>query len=466
MSPYLALAAALALWLVVVVVYALATRARNLAPGVSTPDLGAEPPAVVNLLVTRCELTADAADATLLDLAARHILELHQPGDDPAAFLVRVRVAEPADLTPYEQRVFDRVQALAPDRFVRVDELTTQLADGGHRWLRHLRKEVVADAKARGLVRERQFGTPLVLFTMIVAMFVACEGLVPVLNSAGDTLSNLWAFASIVGWFFGTVFILVALMMVLAPLLRQPGHTPAGRAAGAYWLGVARWLTAHEPLADLPPAAVAVWDRYLAYGVALGVNLVASHAVDLRAGRRGSVHSRYTGVPRLITVTYPRGPFAYSQAGVRLVTATLLLGGWIGLGFAVRSGTDWPGWLRWTLAALAAAGGLRSVYRLGRAGHAKLFPVTVTGQLLAHHPYNPQLDQESRWHQIVIDDGVSDRIRPWLMRTDRLGNVEVGAVVRIRAQPWTRYGLDFVELPAPMSSASRAGPSGQERGHR
>src|SRR6266540_2996789 len=89
----------LVVWYAVVLGAALATRPRDLDPGPPTMELGSEPPAVVNLLVTRCELTADAADATLLDLAARRILELHQPGDDPGRLLVRVRVAEPAGLS-------------------------------------------------------------------------------------------------------------------------------------------------------------------------------------------------------------------------------------------------------------------------------------------------------------------------------------------------------------------------------
>ena len=68
-------------WYLVVLAMHLVTRPRELRPGPPTPDLGGEPPAVVNLLVTRCELTAEAADATLLDLAARRILEVFQPGD-------------------------------------------------------------------------------------------------------------------------------------------------------------------------------------------------------------------------------------------------------------------------------------------------------------------------------------------------------------------------------------------------
>jgi hypothetical protein len=49
-----------------------------------------EPPATVNLPVNWGAVTADAARATLVDLAARRVIELYQPGGDPRATLVRV----------------------------------------------------------------------------------------------------------------------------------------------------------------------------------------------------------------------------------------------------------------------------------------------------------------------------------------------------------------------------------------
>jgi len=68
----------------------------------------------------------------------------------------------------------------------------------------------------------------------------------------------------------------------------------------------------------------------------------------------------------------------------------------------------------------------------------------VTGELLAMHPYQPHAEQQSRWNQIVLDEGRTDRARPWLVRTAHLGAATVGDVVRLRAQPWTRYGLGLV----------------------
>ena len=61
------------------------------APGPETSELGAEPPAIANLLVNRCNVTSSAAAATLIDLAARRHLELFEVGPDH--FVVRLRSA-------------------------------------------------------------------------------------------------------------------------------------------------------------------------------------------------------------------------------------------------------------------------------------------------------------------------------------------------------------------------------------
>jgi hypothetical protein len=58
-------------------------RSRPVRPGPSTPDLREEPPAVVNLLVRRNITAPQAASATLLDLAARRVVEIFQTADDP-----------------------------------------------------------------------------------------------------------------------------------------------------------------------------------------------------------------------------------------------------------------------------------------------------------------------------------------------------------------------------------------------
>jgi hypothetical protein len=462
--------ALLASWYLVVLLISVATRPRDLRPGPPTPDLGAEPPAVVNLLVTRCELTAEAADATLLDLAARRILEVFQPGDDPAGLLVRVRMARPDGLTRFERRVFDRVSEVAGDRFTPLAEVTRQYADGGPGWYKHLRTEVIEDAAARGLVRVRRLGSPVILLCVLTGMALACLGIIPLVPTAQhpDTVQDAIGFGSMAGWFCAAPVIGLVLIFVALPHLSGARYTPAGQAAGQRWLGVAGWLAAHEDLADLPPAAVAVWDRYLAYGVALGVNPVASGALDLRVGRVLRVRSRYTGTARTVGVRYPWDPMAYTQAGVRLAWSLGVLLCWAAFWlFAARRMGAWPAGARWPLYVFGGLATLRAGYKVVRSIVAKAAPVTVTGQVLAAHPYRLHVGSAPRWYQLVVDDGEHDRTRPWLVSAGRVQGAGPGDVVRIRAQRWTRYVLDLDVLyrrtapPAgsPGSASARLEPA-------
>ena len=72
----------------------LATRPVRPSAGPATPDLGGEPPAVVNLLANRWRLNEDAAESTLLDLAAKRLIELRQPANDPMHTTIHIRQTE------------------------------------------------------------------------------------------------------------------------------------------------------------------------------------------------------------------------------------------------------------------------------------------------------------------------------------------------------------------------------------
>ena len=69
---------AVALWVLVLLGVAFATRARGVVSGPATMDLAEEPPAVVDLVTNDWRVTPDAIPATLLDLAARGYLDLEQ----------------------------------------------------------------------------------------------------------------------------------------------------------------------------------------------------------------------------------------------------------------------------------------------------------------------------------------------------------------------------------------------------
>jgi hypothetical protein len=429
----------IAVWVASVLLSALFTRPHAPRAGPATMELGSEPPAVVNLLVNHCELTADAADATLIDLAARRILGLEQLGSDPAAMLVRVRIDRPLGLLPFEQLVFDRVRQVAGDRRVPIGEMAGHYAAGGPRWMGQLHTAVLADARSRGLTRERGTTALCALVTPVVAIGLTCLAAMPfVLHRAGPA-PVFWVVMFFAWW---TVFMIIygTLVVTGRRVLSGERYTGAGRAAGKRWLGVARWLSGFESLADLPPAAVAVWDRYLAYGVALGTNPVASRALDLRTGRVQRYISHYTGRPRAVMVRYRRGMFAYTPARARVTWAAivLVLWTWFWWSYGTRLG-GLPTPLRSAVLAVGIVHPARAAYRLLRGTVNLLAPVTVTGRVLGIHPLIPgQVD----WHNqlVVLDDGRHDRARPWMFVGSEVEGIRVGDVVQVNGERWTRWG--------------------------
>jgi hypothetical protein len=149
-------AVAVALWFLLVLVATRITRAGDLDPGSTTSDLGQEPPAVVNLLVSGWRVTPDAVPATLLDLSARDYVDLEQLG--PANTVCHLRRTDTSGLEPYERRVLDHVRGLAIDGVVPAAALATGTASASARWWRGFEKEVTKDARARGLSRDRWSG--------------------------------------------------------------------------------------------------------------------------------------------------------------------------------------------------------------------------------------------------------------------------------------------------------------------
>ena len=265
------------------------TRPRTIRALPATQDLGAEPPAVASLLTNDWEVTEDAAESTLLDLGARRILEFRQPADDPMHTTVHIVQYSPTGLTPYERRVFERVAGLAVGGVVPLTALTFRDPDKAQAWWKHLRAEVIADARARGLSR-RRFGRTVVA---TLAVLAALAGL----GIAAAMLHNLNRShdEDPLGTAFATGFVAFLFLAGWGVKAHGERDTPAGREVAGHWLGVRAWLRGHEAFAQLPPSAVAVWDRYLGYGAAVGCTRVASAVIDLGMGNRKRVWSSFGG---------------------------------------------------------------------------------------------------------------------------------------------------------------------------
>ncbi|MFD0819180.1 hypothetical protein ACFQ0D_12890, partial [Micromonospora zhanjiangensis] len=232
----------------------------------------------------------------------------------------------------------------------------------------------------------------------------------------------------------------------------------------ARWLGVRGWLTGHESFADLPPAAVAVWGRYLPYGAALGVTRVASQVIDLGMADRERLWSAYTGQWRRVSVCYPRLLPRYGQRfGWILFRAAI--GALLGWTFAAprdlpgRLSDGSPVTLVFTLTGLALLG--YATYTVVRVLLDAVAPVTVTGEVLWHQVWRTREvgGDSSRRHvpdlyHLVVDDGRADRTRAWALPATLADRCRVGERVTVRIRPWTRR---IVEVAAPVSAGVAAG---------
>ncbi|MEO9254122.1 MAG: hypothetical protein ABI305_01160, partial [Tepidiformaceae bacterium] len=296
-------------WLAVFGLRYVATFPKMPRAAAATNELGPEPPAVVNLLINRWKTTRTAMAATLLDLAARKILDIQQLDSDH--FVVHVEQA-PTDekaLTPYERQMLDFVRARATGGSAPVEALSLGEEGEATRWWKNFAKAVEKDARRLGLARGRWAGADwtilggllaVTLGALAVALLLAHVGAMGAntTNSTNDNFSpSDWLVIGASCW--------LAVMAWLRTL-RGIRDTRAGQAACAHWLGVRAYLRQTKAFDELPPAAVVLWERYLAYGAALGAAHDAVHALPFEAEEPRTAWSRRTGTWRQIRIEYPR----------------------------------------------------------------------------------------------------------------------------------------------------------------
>lgn len=465
----------------------LATRPPTPRPMAPTPELAEEPPAVVNLLGNGWQLNEDAVEATLLDLAARRHLELRQPGSDPRQTTVHLRTAadaQPGELTSYERRVLERVRGLAVDGVVPISALTFRNEDQERGWERRFRAEVISDAKARGLSR-RRFDGPVISLLELVAV-VAAIGVAAALAhweswaEFDEDSQGMWVPAGFAAF--------IAMSVVVGGIGGQR-HTPAGLAAAQRWLAVRAWLRGHEEFTRLPPAAVMVWDRYLAYGAALGVTRTASEVLDLGMADRKRVWSSYGGGWHRVRVHYPRRSNRYG-----LTSGSVFTGGLIRMAFGI--GLLWLrsellpqlglGYLldRASVQDVSLAGGERvlafgmlslGVYLLARGGYWLLRGLidlgstrSITGEVLWLEPWLRRKSGNdgpvvTTLNYLAVDDGSSDRTTAWGLPPALADDVHPGDTVTVRVRPWTRRVLDLQRVARGSAAQLAAAQAAEDR---
>jgi hypothetical protein len=455
-------------WALLLVVFALATRSRRIDAGPSTLELGGpEPPAVVNLLTRQGRLGHQAVPATLLDLAARRLLVIEQVGGrtlvtvGPDSEITRERASR---LEPYERMVLQHVVQRAIDGVVPAEALTTGPETEARGWWRTFRRSVERDARLRGLSRRRWSPltqTILVVTALAVAVLVAVAA-----STLPDDQNNADDDPVGVAVAFG-VLTAGALLVAMGALNGQR-DTAAGRMAASRWLGLRRQLAEDPLFAEYPPAGVAIWDRLLSYGAAMGVAHGAVRAVPLGAERDSEAWSSVRGHWRVVRIRYPRLlPPGYGRHPARAALLGFVQMGGAALAFPVvtaltsalldlvgefRSDDTVPIALRFAIViavavvvalgiGLAVSGGL-----LLASGVADLLTPrrTVEGQVLRVRRKGD--DDHPRWY-VAVDDGSVDHIRAWRASP---GGAAQGATVRASVTRWLGHvrGLEVV-APAP-----------------
>ena len=476
--PLLLALTAFAAWGVLYLMVLAATRPLPLRPDPPTQDLpGDEPPALVNLLVNQWTVTEDGAESTFLDLAARGYLELRQPDADVRHTTVHVTALDPkaaaaaaarqarvlrsagggVPLTPYEERVLAHVQAVAVGGVVPLTALTFRDAGKAAGWASSFADEVISDARARGLLRRRVPQWAVALLGAAAAVPALATGW---LVYAADGSKDVGALT--VGLFP---------WVVLSAIAGQPrGYrgTPLGRQVAARWLGLRSYLQVDSSFAALPPSAVAVWDRYLAYGDALGVTHVCRAAIDFGMGNRRRVWSSLGGQWHQVRVRYPgRAPRYGAHPVAPLFFGMLQFAA--GYGFVrlaglrgVREATQ--SWVEAAVLAAAVLLGARGLYVVVRGVMDLAGKRLLTGEVLWIDTWKSTTQNETTattLHYLAVDDGTSDVTTAWALPPALLPALRPGQLVRIAVRPWTRrvVELEVVPDPAPAGVAPTGVPS-------
>ena len=326
-STPLALAAAgtATAWLVALIIVLITRRPPRVRAIDQGMELPPEPPAVAGLLANDFVVPGEIAPAILLDLAARHIVDLEEV--QPGKTICRIRAHAPAQpLTDYERRVLAELADKAIDGVVPTDALTTGPEQQSADWHHALAQEVVDDAQARGLTHERW--TVGAVTSLAVGLAPAAALFLLALRSSDDRGESDWT-----GWVAGAtaISIVVAGCFVVSRLWRSLAQLPttAGLAAAARVDGLAAHLRADHELADLPPAAVTVRDRHFADAAAFGAAPLAVTLLPMGAEDDHRAWSRVGGQWRQVRVRYPRAwPPAW---GKHPLLATLMGVCWAGV---------------------------------------------------------------------------------------------------------------------------------------
>jgi hypothetical protein len=439
-----ATAAATAPWLLAVGVVYLRRRPTRPEQGTPTLDLGPEPPAVANLLVHDFRVTRDAVPATLLDLAARRLVEIEER--EPGSYVCRLEETSEKPLTAYEHRVMELLRSRASDGIVPTQALTTGPSAESSRWWKDFKGEVVADTQRRGLCRDIIDGRT---FRRLTIAAVAPAGVLALLEGFR---------AGFVYW------VVAAFLLSVVKSLHTQRETPEGLAAASRWLGVRAKLQEDEVFPTLAPIAVTLWERHLAYGAAFGVAPATVRAIPMGAESDYRAWSSYGGRWHAVRIRYPHllppgwglhPLLALFRALVALAAALVVL--WLFAPEAFDVAPD-AGVVELLVTlifvafpvAVAAGAGLLVLRALADLGSTR----EVTGQVLRLRTYG---DDDDKRHYAAIDDGASPTIRAWRVKPEVYSSLRQYQIVTATLTRNLRYVRSI--RPAAAESESEVAPA-------
>ncbi len=418
-------AATTAVWLLIVGAVRVRRQPREPAELEPTLELGPEPPALAGFLAGNFRVRRDAVPATLLDLCARDVAEIERVDVD--TYRCKIGEGSREGLTRYEARVLEHLQRRARGGIVPAQALTTGPGDESKRWWKGFANEVVDDAQERGLSRD--------LWPRRLAALVALGAFVPALLSG-------------IAWGEDAFFIyLVFPLAVIGHILygRRQRDTASGLEAAGRWRAVQAKLAENPVFAEQPPIAVAMWDRLLAYGAALGVAPAAIRPIPMGAEPENRAWSTYGGRWHQVDVSYRHGPqwgvhpaWALILRLIPLVVGLLVL--WIAGPVLVDALDDADGLAKLIVlgvlavpAAIALVGGLLALRAAGDLFSSK----QVTGEIVRLRV--AKSEGEATAYFVAVDDGSSEDVRAWAVRSELYAGLEQGQVVTARVTPRLRY---------------------------
>jgi len=455
--------------LALLAVLAAATRARRPDAAPASMEMGGEePPAVVSMLTGGWKVGREAVPATLIDLAARKIVAIEAVGPD--RFIVRLppsarSAAGPPGLTPYEDQVLGHVRRLAaPDGTLACEALTTGPEEQSKNWWKTFDTVVRTEARDRGLSRGRWSGwmTAVLAVTALAPSVLAALALVvlpPQKGSSSKSEDNP------VGAFLGITAMAEFALLAIPGKLRAERDTPAGRAAAARWLGLRAYLSEDGTFSDAPPAAVAIWDRYLSYGAAMGVAAAAVRALPLGSESDKVAWSHQGGRWRMVRIDYPkrippgwgRHPALASLIGlvslaIGLFVARIFFPAMLDEASRLLDGTRHRGFHALDLLGVALLGiptVVTAVWLLRASGMLvaavpDLFVRReIDGVVLRIRPHEKQ-------PYLAVDDGTRPEIKAWLVEPAALhgAGLSQGDLVRATISPHLGHVFSVARIPA------------------